>query len=122
MEQDRIDEKVTGNSGKKNRPTSITVICVLGFIGVAMTLPLISSDNARQIGSWYPPYLELSAIFGIVCLVGLWYMKKWAPYAYATFVGINQIILIAMGLWSAAALIVPAVVASIALSHVKKMD
>ena len=35
------------------RPTTITVICVLGFIGGLITVPLIFSDIARRIGDWY---------------------------------------------------------------------
>jgi len=41
------------------RPTAITVICVIGFIGGLFTIPLIFTDIARNIGAWYPPYLCL---------------------------------------------------------------
>jgi hypothetical protein len=33
------------------RPIAITVICILGFIGALVTLPLIFSDLARSIGA-----------------------------------------------------------------------
>ena len=118
MEQQSIDNQVN----EKKRPTAITVICVLGFIGAAFTIPLIFSSIAGQIGSWYPPYLGLSAIIGFVCMVGLWQMKKWAAYTYTGFVGLNQIVLLTMGVWNVMALIIPAVVVGIALTHVKKMD
>ena len=41
MEQQSIDNQVN----EKKRPTAITVICVLGFIGAAVTIPLIFSQN-----------------------------------------------------------------------------
>ena len=74
------------------RPTSITVICVLGFIGALITVPLIFSPIAQQIGSWYPPYLGFSAVVGLVCMVGLWMMKKWAAYTYTGFEVLNQVV------------------------------
>ena len=122
MEQQNITNPVNEKLDEKKRPTAITVICVLGFIGAAFTIPLIFSDIARQIGNWYPPYLGLSAILGLVCMVGLWQMKKWAAYTYTRFVGLNQIVLLAMGVWNVMALIIPAIVVGIALTHVKKMD
>ena len=107
---------------QKKRPTAITVICVFGFIGAAFTIPLIFSGIAGQIGSWYPPYLGLSTIIGFVCMVGLWQMKKWAAYSYTAFVGLNQIVLLTMGVWKIMALIIPAIIVGIALTHLKKMD
>ena len=122
MEQQNIANQVNEKQEEKKRPTAITVICVLGFIGAAFTIPLIFSDIARQIGSWYPLYLGLSAIIGLVCMVGLWQMKKWAAYTYTGFVGLNQIVLLTMGVWNVMALLIPAIVVGIALTHLKKMD
>ena len=122
MEQQNIDNQVNEKQEEKKRPTAITVICVLGFIGAAFTIPLIFSDIAGQIGSWYPPYLGLSAIIGLVCMVGLWQMKKWAAYTYTGFVGLNQIVLLTMGVWNVMSLLIPAIVVGIALTHLKKMD
>ncbi|MFD2892617.1 hypothetical protein ACFS5J_11410 [Flavobacterium chuncheonense] len=118
MEQHRTDNQVN----EKKRTTAITIICVLGFIGAALAIPIIFTGIARQIGSWYPPYLGLSTIIGFVCMVGLWQMKKWAAYTYAGFVGLNQLVLLTMGVWNIMALIIPAIVVGIALTHVKKMD
>ena len=52
-------------SEKAKRPTSITVICVVGFIGALLAIPLIFSPISQQIGAWYPPYLGLSVVVGI---------------------------------------------------------
>lgn len=122
MEQQNNHEQLTVTTETKKRPVAITVICIIGFIGAALTLPLVFSDLAGQIGSWYPPYLGLSVIIGLVCMVGLWLMKKWAAYTYTGFVILNQIIMLIMGIWSVMALLIPAVVVGIALSHLKKMD
>lgn len=108
--------------GLKKRPTIITIICVLCFLGAFVAIPMVVSPAAAQVGSWYPPYLAFSAIVGFICMVKLWKMKKLGAYGYATFVAINQIFLLIMGIWNISALIAPAVVAGIALAYVKKMD
>jgi len=122
MEQLEILDQTKEASFIKKRPTAITVICVLGFFGAAITIPMIFSEMAWQIGSWYPPYLGLSAVIGLLCMVGLWKMKKWAAYIYTGFVALNQIVLLAMGVWNIMALIIPGIVIGIALVNVNKMD
>ncbi|MCJ7546724.1 MAG: hypothetical protein MUP30_07870 [Deltaproteobacteria bacterium] len=107
---------------KAKRPTAITVICVISFLGTLITIPIIFSSIARQIGAWYPPYLAFSVVVGLVCMVGLWMMKKWAAYAYTGFVGINQVVLLAMGVWNIKALLIPGIVIFFALKHVAKMS
>lgn len=122
MEQNDILDQPNESEKMKKRPVAITVICILGFIGAAISIPLIFSNITQQIGSWYPPYLGLSSAVGLLCMFGLWNMKKWAAYTYTALVGLNQIVLIAMGLWSVGALIIPGVVIGIALSNLDKMD
>jgi hypothetical protein len=122
MKQQEILDKTNENADSKKRPTAITVICVIGFTGAAFTIPMIFSDIAGQIGSWYPPYLGFSAVLGLVCMIGLWKMKKWAAYTYTGFVALNQLVLLAMGVWNIMALIIPGIVIGITLAHVNKMD
>lgn len=122
MEQQNTNNTMNENLEEKKRPVAITVICILGFIGAAFTIPLIFSDVAKQIGSWYPLYLGISAFIGLACMIGLWLMKKWAAYTYTGFVVLNQIIMLVMGIWGFMALLIPAIVVGIALAHVKKMD
>ena len=122
MEEQEILDQSNSSLQNKKRPTAITVICILGFIGAAFTIPMIFSDIAGQVGSWYPPYLGLSAVIGLICMIGLWKMKKWAAYTYTGFVVLNQIVLLAMGVWNIMALIIPGIVIGIALAHVNKMD
>ncbi|MHB8872118.1 MAG: hypothetical protein ACYC8T_00380 [Myxococcaceae bacterium] len=108
----------------KTRPTSITVICILGFIGAGLgllALPLILSA-ASQFPVWYMPYLLLSMVIGATLLVGLWKMKRWGAIGYTGFTIFNQLVLLVGGLWSVMSLIIPAIVVGIALSNLKDMD
>lgn len=104
------------------RPGIITAICVIGFIGALVTIPLIFSDISKNIGAWYPPYLAFSAVVGLFCMIGLWMMKKWSIIAYTGFVGVNQVVLIAMGVWNIFALIIPGIVIAIGFSKYKLME
>ena len=103
------------------RPLSISIICVLGFIGAVFTIPLIFSDIVRQIGPWYPPFLALSAVVGLACMIGLWMMKKWAAYTYTVFAVICQIVLLVMGAWNVMSLVIPAIIVILALKNLSKM-
>ncbi|MGN6210925.1 hypothetical protein [Parafilimonas sp.] len=122
METENLLETEDEILHEKKRPTSIRVICVLGFIGTAFIIPVIFSDVAKQIGSWYPSYLALTSIVGLVCMIGLWQMKKWAAYTYTGFMVINQIVLWTMGIWNVMALIIPGIVVAITLANLKRMD
>jgi hypothetical protein len=106
---------------KANRPISITIISVIGVIGALISIPLIFTPMAQQIGSWYSPYFGFSIVVGLTCMVGLWMMKKWAAYTYTGFVILNQFILLAAGLWNILALLIPAVVIFFALKNLSKM-
>jgi len=112
---------MTSEASKSKRPSSITFICVLGFIGAILTVQLVFSSVAQQIGAWYPPYLGLSALIGLACMIGLWLMRKWAVYTYAGFALINQVVLLVMGRWNIMALLIPAIVVFVGYKHLSKM-
>jgi len=107
---------------KKKRPVVITVICIIMVIGAIFVIPAIFSDMARSIGAWYPPCLAISAVIGLVCMIGLWMMKKWSIILYTAFVAVNQVVMLAMGAWNVLALLIPAVVIVVGLSQFSKMD
>ena len=104
------------------RPWAITIICVIGFIGVAFSVPQFFSPAAQEIGAWYLPYLGFSVILGLACMLGLWRMKKWAAYTYTGFVVLNQLVLYTNGLWNVHSLVLPLVVVLFILKYVAKMD
>jgi len=104
------------------RPGIITAICIIGFIGALAAVPFVFSDLSKQIGAWYPPYLAFSAVVGFVCMIGLWMMKKWGIIIYAAFCGVNQVVLLAFGIWNIFALIIPGIVIAVAFSKYKLME
>jgi hypothetical protein len=107
---------------KAKRPTSITVICIIGFVGLLISIPLIFLPTTQQLASWYPLYLAISVVIGAVCMVGLWMMKKWAAYGYTVIFVVNQFILLAAGFWNIMSLVIPAIVIFFILRNVSKMN
>lgn len=99
------------------RPIAITVICILGFVGAALSIPMVFSDIARQIGDWFPPYSGSIAAISLTCMIGLWFTKKWAIYTYTCLVVLNQIVLITMGRWSLLVLIIQGVIVVVTLLY-----
>lgn len=110
------------------RPTAITVICLIGWVGVLISIGLmlfnlnVFSHAIQLIGRWYLPYLIFSFIIGFTCFIGLWYMKKWAAYTYIAFFPINQIVLITTHKWNVLAILLPGILIAIIVDNIKKMD
>ncbi|HOY48919.1 MAG TPA: hypothetical protein PL185_03070 [Flavobacteriales bacterium] len=122
MEEYNILDQPEQNANTQERPVIITVICILGFLGAAITIPLIFSELAKSVATWYPFYLAFAATIGLICMLGLWKMKKWAALLYTAFVAMNQLLLYTLGAWTLFSFIVPAVVVAIALSQLNKMS
>jgi len=113
--------KSKNESGDRQRPNIITIMCALYIFGLLCTIIAPLSEAAWSIGFWYPPYLAFSAVISLICIYGFWEMKKWSIMLYLTFVAVNQIVMQAMGLWTPATIIIPGVVVLIVLSQYGKM-
>jgi hypothetical protein len=50
----------------RQRPTSITIVSIVGSLGALASIPIAFSDIAKQIGGWYPPFVILSAMVGLI--------------------------------------------------------
>jgi hypothetical protein len=121
MEEFNILDQPEQLNVSHERPVIITIICVLGFLGAVITIPVIFSDLSKSVASWYPLYLAFAATVGLISMIGLWKMKKWAAYLYTAFVVMNQLLLYSFDVWSFLSFIIPATVVAIALSQLNKM-
>ena len=102
------------------RPTAITVICILMALGAVAVIPALFVAGAVLPG-WYTPFLLASSAVGLACMVGLWTMRKWAVYVYTAMTLVGQVVLLATGLWAPMSIIVPAIVIAIMFANVGKM-
>jgi hypothetical protein len=99
----------------------VLAICIIGFINATQMLNLILSPMSKQIGSIYPLYFSVSIIASLVCLVGLWFLKRWATWVYMGLLVGNQLVLVAMGFWSVGAAIVPLILMALLFKQLPKM-
>ncbi len=101
---------MTDTSTKTKRPHSVGIICAIGLLWALLSIPLVFQPELhQQYGAWYPPYLAFTIAVALVCIVGLWFMQKWAVYAYAVFAVIDQVVRIVTGNWNIVYLLAPAV-------------
>lgn len=105
----------------RRRPLPITIICILGGVGAIAAALVLFSGEAAKIAPWYPALLGSSVIIGVVCFVGLWMMRRWAVYVYAGFALVMQGIMLATGIWSPAAFILPAIVIAVMFAYLSRM-
>lgn len=105
----------------QKRPLLITIICILGFIGGILVIPIVFSPMVEEIATWYPYYFAFTALVGFISLLGLWFMKKWGAYSYAGLTILNQIIALVMGLWNFMVLLIPFIVVVVSFIHISKM-
>ncbi len=87
------------------RPQIISIICVLGVIGVAFSVVLaIGSDMFTM---EYRLWTLGMACVSLKALQGIWHMKKWGVVLYAVKLALSQVAMMMAGLWSAIDLMVP---------------
>lgn len=112
---------LTNEMENVRRPVAITIVCIIGFIGALVSVALILSGVAKSIGAWYTIYLAFASIIGLVCFVGFWKMRRIAVFIYASFVGLNQIIMLSTGIWSIGALLFPGVIVALTVHYSNRM-
>ncbi|MGR8980252.1 MAG: hypothetical protein ACU84H_09200 [Gammaproteobacteria bacterium] len=103
------------------KPFIITAICVIGVINAVQMLNLILSPMAKQAGAIYPFYFSISVLLSLICLGGLWLLKRWAALFYTILLIANQIVLLLMGYWEVTAAIIPAAIILLLFKHLDKM-
>jgi hypothetical protein len=72
-------------SANKERPAIITVICILGFLGVASGLLTINSAFNKALGIAFQSYYVAMLLISLVAYIAMWKMKKWGAVLYCVF-------------------------------------
>jgi Ankyrin repeats (3 copies)/Ankyrin repeat len=104
------------------RPLLITIICILGFIGVVSNLILLF--NEYQTASWDHDRVGFGMILTIglaICFVGLWRMRAWALAGYITIQVLGAMVLASLHTLTFSQLILPIVFIAILLKYIKRM-
>lgn len=104
------------------RPISITVVCGIGLFTALSTVPLFFTSIPLQIGAWFLPYLAFSTVVSLVCIGGLWMMKKWAAYAYLGFLALNLAVPFVTGIWSVMSMVATAIIIFVVWTNISRMS
>jgi len=117
------DSPRTGTDAPESvgRPLAISVLCVIGFIAAELSFVWFFSSDAAADGTWYPPYLAISSVLSLACLIGVWQMKRIAAYSYAVLFITNQPIMWLLGGWHLVGFIIPGLFTAIALYYSNRM-
>jgi hypothetical protein len=105
----------------RSRPVPVTIICVIGFLGVLVVIPLIFSAAARSIGAWFPAALAFNTVASFVSMVGLWQMRKWSVYLYAGATLLGEVFAVLGGTWTILSLVVPGIVIAVMVMYLNRM-
>src|SRR5262245_8017172 len=100
------------------RPTIITVICILGFIGAG--LGLLGSFALLALAPMYGVLLLASVAVGLAALIGVWQMKKWGVYVYTASAALG--IISNLSPLNIVGIVVPAVIVAIFWTNINKMS
>lgn len=103
------------------RPPLLSVLCVLAFIGCFFNMFIVISPPAQRVSSWYPAYLSLSTVFEIICLGGLWLMRRSAVIGMSFYTVLNQLVYYILGFWTPIALVLPGAITLLGWVYYRKM-
>jgi hypothetical protein len=100
-----------------SKPIALIAVCIIGLINATQLLNVLLSPMVKQLGVLYPVYFTASALISLACIVGLWFLRRWAAWAYGLVLLGNQLVLLSMGLWELSAMVVPVVIIGILLRY-----
>jgi hypothetical protein len=105
---------------KIKRPIAVTILCLISFLALLISIihnPLFSNGDYDL-----TPYIGFISLLKVVCIIGLWKMKKWALYIYASMFLVNQFMLIYLNHWTFDSIVIPPLFIGIALYYLNKME
>ena len=110
-----------GTVGTEERPAAIEAFCLLSLVGALITPIIVIGSFADATNPrWYPPFLSVYVVTVLLCLVGIWMMRRRALHVYMAAVLVNQVVHLAMGRWNPLSLLLPLFLIGYALYHIKK--
>ena len=123
MESSRMpDDSVTSKSNNiLERPTAITIICVLEFVNSGLKFIAALVPAVKKFGEWVPLYLPIDAIIVIICMIGVWRMKKWGLFAFLFWELTVQVIFLTAGQWGPMHLLYPLLLIFFMFGYYSKM-
>jgi hypothetical protein len=119
------NENIAGLEDEKDikyvRPTSITLISLWLLFSAFTAVWLIFRGYAAA-SITNTVLLAVGSIVFLVCTAGFWLMKKWAVYLYAAYGFINQFVLLALGRWNLASMLLLVIIVYFGYKYLSEMS
>jgi hypothetical protein len=109
-----------------NRPASITVVCIIGFLSFGLSLlaiPSLLGRTASTYGPGYVPFWLISVTLTVVSLIGMWKMRRWGVYLYAGLFALGVVVGLVFKLpFTVLGVVVPLAIIGLGFAHIRDMD
>ncbi len=107
---------------KKTRPVLLTIVCIIGFIGVILSFPSIFSPFVKKMGDFYPALFGCLIAANFISIVGVWNMKRWGFTLFLISSLINQIAKLLTNNWTITDIILPILFLGVSVFFYNRMD
>lgn len=74
------------------RPKLVTIICIIGFCWVIISLPGVFAPSVKKINDWMPALLGAVRASMFISFIGVWYMKQWGVRLFISVFFVKEII------------------------------
>ena len=132
---DQLIDMDASMNAKKQRPVLVTIICILGFLGIVLGLmggiALLTTDMSVYEGLEGMPEMPSKTLtilslallpISFVSLIGLWKMKKWGVHLYVLLQVISLGLAAVMATFSVISVVIPAIIIVLLFTQYKNMD
>lgn len=99
------------------KPIALTAVCIIGLVNAIQMLNALLAPMVKQLGAFYPWYFGAAGLLSIGCVMGLWFLQRWAAWAYGVVLLVNQAVLLSIGLWEPTSMVVPVVIIGVMLRY-----
>ena len=121
--EDILDQKETTTKEKAKRPLAITVLCSIGVFGTVYGIWKYYDYIVTGFSfDWMFLFISVSIIVNTACLIGLWFMKKWAVYLFFVFFITKQFVFYFFNVSITNSIYFSVILIAVAFFHIKKMD
>ncbi len=103
------------------RPPVLSILCVAGLFGSFINMIMVITPSIQAYGRWYAAYLSLSTVVLIICLSGLWLMKRWGLFVLIPCVLLDQWVYWVLDRWAPAAIILKGAILIVGLVYFRRL-
>ena len=106
---------------RPRRSRLLRAVSILLFVSALSNFILLATPAVNQFGLTYPPVAFIAALVTGLAAIGVWQQKRWGAYLYFGLAILTQPILLLMGFWNWAAVVVPGIIVLLLALRLKVM-